>query len=448
MPARHSPFAELARAPQAVRIYRDLLGAVHLTPPALRERRRRRLAALLRHAFDTVPFYHRRFAEAGLRPEDIGEEEGLARLPLTSKEELRVLPLSEVISSRVRPEQLAPHTTSGSTGTPFTFYRTPETHLFHVLAHLRPMVLLGMTWRDRLLSLGRLAYLVDTWPQRLGLLPTVILSPLAPLPRQLEVLSRFRPTVLAAYPSGVRALATAVLEGRMPRPRPRLLFTGGEHTDEATRGLLERAFGVPPLSLYGMLEVARIGWQCRPGSPFHTSDDYLILEIVRDGRPVREGEVGELVVTHLTKTDMPWIRYRTGDLVRRVPRACGCTHALGQIDLVGGRVSEVLLLPDGTLRSALRVTSTIHRVTGILQYQLRQEEVGAVVLRVVAGPGFDADTPLRLRRAFEPLLPGMTVRVEQVAEIPRTPGGKAAYVHVAPAVREKIAGIGAKVLRP
>ncbi len=239
----------------------------------------------------------------------------------------------------------------------------------------------GVRWRDRLLFIGLGAVFERTWPQRLGILPARVVSAMAPMTDQVETLATFRPTVLACYPSAARALAAELLRQRLSAPPIRLIFSSGEMLNEHTSDLITRVFRVAPLSTYATLEIGNIGWQCRPGGAFHTGDDAVIVEIVRDGAPAPDGATGEVVVTALTRRDMPFIRYRTGDLARRVPRSCDCRHAFGRIELVGGRISEVLILPDGSTRSALAATASVHRVPGILHFQLRQDR--ADTLRVL-----------------------------------------------------------------
>ena len=422
----------------AARLYRDLLTAAQLSPSALAQLRRRRLAATVRHAYATVPYYRHLFDRAGMKPGDVRSEEDLAGLPITSKEVLRQLPREEIVSSAVPLERFRGYTTSGSTGVPFTHYKTMDDRLRHLMTVYRVMVLLGLRWTDRLVSIGEIFYARGTPVQRLGLLQTEVLHPLEPFERQIELLRAFRPTVLVIHPSAARALGLALLERNIILPPVRLVFTTSELLDRPTADLIGHVFGTAPRSVYGMSEVGRLGWQCRPGGLHHLSDDFVIAEVVQGEKRVPDGETGELVITNLIYRDMPYIRYRTGDLVRKVPRACTCTHSFGQIELIGGRVSELLVMPDGTVRPPLFITSHIHQIPGIVQYQLRQEHVETVTIQVVTGVGYDEGAGDRLRREVEAILPGVRVVIERVLEIPRTPGGKHRYVAVSPEVRARI----------
>jgi phenylacetate-CoA ligase len=417
-------------------MYLELARALRLDRPALEELRTRRLRQVVRHAYDTVPYYRRLFDRAGVSPGSIQAPADLTRLPLTSKNDLRALPADQIVSTAAQ-RPLVPRMTSGSSGEPFQFYRSAEQQVNHLMVVYRSMRVNGLRWRDRLLCIGQTFYPWGTWPQKIGILPTRYVSPLSPVEMQLDALRRFRPTVLITYPSVARALASALVERGLPPPPLRRVFTVAEMLDAPTSDLIERVFGRRPLSLYGAYELARIGWQCTPFGPFHTADDLLVIEVLRDGRPVEDGETGELAITHLTNHEMPLIRYRLGDLGRRVPRSCACTHAFEQIELTEGRVSEVLALPDGTQRSPLRAAFAVHTLPGVVHFQLHHEHAGEIIVRVVAGPGYQDDTTTRLVRTLESLLPGMRVTVEQVGEIPRTAAGKLPYIVIAPELRTR-----------
>jgi len=423
------------RSARAIRIARDLRAALFLSPNDLATLRRRRLIETITHAYQAVPYYRRLLGAAGVSPGDIRTENDLLRVPVTPSDALRSLPSEDLVSSRVRPQELRRHVTSGSTGTPFVFYRTADSELQRILGSYRVLLSNGVRWRDRLLFIGLNAVFEGRWLQRLGLLPARVLSALTPIEVQVETLRTFRPTVLACYPSSARALAAALLRSRADVPPIRLIFTSGETLDQHTADVVTRVFGVSPQSTYGCLEVGNLGWQCGPEGPFHTGDDVVILEILREGTPVQAGQVGEVVVTSLVRRDMPFIRYSTGDLARPVPRSCACRHAFGQIEPVGGRVSEVLVLPDGSLRSALSVTACVHRVPGVLHFQLQQDRVDHLRILVVAADPLPPAAIAKLRAELSPLLPGVAIVIEEVSDIRRGSGGKLPYVLVSPALR-------------
>jgi len=120
------------------------------------------------------------------------------------------------------------------------------------------------------------------------------------------------------------------------------------------------------------------------GGRLHVCDDAAIVEILRNGEPVKEGEQGEVVVTGLFSKTMPFIRYRTGDLATRGPDSCPCGQPFSTLDAVLGRTADYLHLPDGR---SVHPSSVIdpameYEDAWIDQHQLVQTALDCIVLRV------------------------------------------------------------------
>ena len=75
-------------------------------------------------------------------------------------------------------------------------------------------------------------------------------------------------------------------------------------------------------------------------------EDHFLPEIVdpASGEPVTGGELGELVLTTLTKEAQPVIRYRTGDITRFLPGPCACGRTTRRIDRLQGRADDMLII--------------------------------------------------------------------------------------------------------
>jgi phenylacetate-coenzyme A ligase PaaK-like adenylate-forming protein len=113
---------------------------------------------------------------------------------------------------------------------------------------------------------------------------------------------------------------------------------------------IEAGFGVPFRNLYGTNELGVMAASC--GQSLHVLDDMFVVEIMTDGRPVADGEVGEIVVTDLHNSAMPLIRYRMGDVGRILPGPCACGRHTQRLDVLG-RVQEMLETPQGPLPAAI-----------------------------------------------------------------------------------------------
>jgi len=238
----------------------------------------------------------------------------------------------------------------------------------------------------------------------------------------------FRPQILRGYPSRLVLLARAInsLPARM---RLRAILTGGELLSEEYRCYLEDTFACKVYDWYNMWENVATALQCERGT-YHVVPELSHVEILRNGRPCKSGEVGEIVGTHLGNYSMPLIRYNMNDLASPIESACLCGRNTQPITLIGGRGRDIIVTPRGyvVLQNAL-ISSKIDPplpVEGLQFYQDRKEEV---VVRIVRGNGYTEDDTRRLIAEIDQIFDGaVTLRWEYVEEIPRTPSGKYPYV--------------------
>ncbi|MCL2125336.1 MAG: phenylacetate--CoA ligase family protein [Oscillospiraceae bacterium] len=121
-----------------------------------------------------------------------------------------------------------------------------------------------------------------------------------------------------------------------------------------TAGSLARSladsWGCDVYSHYGMIESGLGGGvECAAHAGYHMREADLLFEVVDpvSGKPVADGEYGELVFTTLTRRGMPLIRYRTDDISRVIPEPCPCGSVLRRFEPVGGRYGDMIRLGEG-----------------------------------------------------------------------------------------------------
>jgi phenylacetate-CoA ligase len=177
--------------------------------------------------------------------------------------------------------------------------------------------------------------------------------------------------------------------------------------------------------MYGSHEFKLIAWECRETGGLHVSDDSVVLEVLRDGRPAAPGETGEVVATALHSFAMPFLRYRLADVVTRGATACPCGAPFSTIAAIRGRMLDYFPLPDGRLIHPYELVLPLVRHPWVRQYQLLQERPDRVVLQVVAAPHpSPAELAEAERDARERLGPGVELVLALVSEIALQPNGK------------------------
>lgn len=279
-----------------------------------------------------------------------------------------------------------------------------------------------MRWRDRHVALKEPGDTYhegkDRWFQRLGFLRVThfdLYRDPAEVAKEIEPLA---PDVLRGPPSALDGLAHVLAPGRL---RPRLVFTTGERLAPKVRARLREAFGVEPHDCYGATECGCLGWRCPRCGCFHVNADRAIVEVTDDdGRPVPDGESGNVLVTNLFSRAMPILRYALGDRARHA--APDCPHARGaeSIGALEGRTVELIRLPNGRIASPYELMPD--ELPGIRASAAVQAGPDELRILVVPDPGFSEE---RMRRfcdeAVECLDRTMRVTYELVDALPGTP---------------------------
>ena len=181
--------------------------------------------------------------------------------------------------------------------------------------------------------------------ERLGC--TVVPASSGNTPRQAQLLEDLGAEILCCTPSYALTIADHVEDAARLHLRAGLF--GAEPWTEQIRGVIEDALNLTALDIYGLSEVGGPGVssECIEGlHGAHVNEDHFLVEAVDPdtGRPVDEGEVGELVFTTLTKEALPLLRYRTGDLASLSHEPCACGRTFVRMSRVLGRTDDMLII--------------------------------------------------------------------------------------------------------
>jgi phenylacetate-CoA ligase len=311
-----------------------------------------RLEATLSRVHRNVPFYRERFDRLGFDPEGLRGLGDLAALPFTTKEDLRLahpyglfaVPLRDVVRL---------HASSGTTGQPTVvgYTRNDLKTWADLVARL---LVAGGVGRDDVVQVAfnyglfTGAFGLHAGAERLGC--SVIPASSGQTRKQLSVMQDYRTTALVSTPSYALQIADTMVELGLDRNALALrhgLF-GAEPWSEGLRHELEERLGITATDNYGLSEVMGPGvaGECLARGGLHLAEDHFLVEVVHPETlaPVARGELGELVITTLTREAFPLIRYRTRDLTRLLPGECGCGRTLGRMARVAGRTDDLLIV--------------------------------------------------------------------------------------------------------
>ncbi len=309
-----------------------------------------RLKTTLRRVYDNVPHYRTRLDAAGIAPVDVMSLDDLARLPFTTKDDLRenypfgmfAVPMAEVV--RV-------HASSGTTGKPTVVGYTRGDIATWAGLMARSIRAAGGGADDIVHN----AYGYGLFTGGLGFHYGAEALGAAVVPagggfteRQVQLIRDFRPTIIAATPSYLLTIADEFArQGLDARASSlRIAICGAEPWSEAMRAEIETRMGIAAFDHYGLSEMIGPGvaQECRDAVGGLTLwEDHFYPEIIdpETGAVLPDRAAGELVLTSLTKEAMPLIRYRTRDLTRLLP---GIGRAMRRIERVKGRSDDMLII--------------------------------------------------------------------------------------------------------
>jgi phenylacetate-CoA ligase len=385
--------------------------------------RDRRLRRMVAHAYARVPYYRRLFDGAGVPPEEIRTAADLARLPITSKSDLRRLPAEDLVARGTDIARCLHPRSSGTSGEPFTVYWDAGGFCAFLALTVRALRMAGVRPTDTLMVVGPGYYPEGLLVQRLGIGAVTNVSPLQEPAAIADVMDEVRPEAVHAYASVLKSLLGHVRATGRALHRPRVIVSSADYLDEATRRECREVLGVAPVQMYGAAETGRIGNECGLRDGIHVFTDFVVPEFV----PV-EGD-GELrarrvVLTCLSNFTMPFIRYDQGDLAELVDGTCECGRAFPRIRLVAARASDVVRLPNGATVSALRLGGPLWETPGVDAFKIVQESASRLVVRIVKKEGCGEGGIETARERVAAFLPGMRVDVELVGSIAPDRSGK------------------------
>lgn len=311
-----------------------------------------RLKNLVERVYTNVPFYRDTLDKMGVKPSDIRSLADIAKLPFTTKDDLRdtypygllAVPQSEIVEI---------HMSSGTTGTPVVDAYTRRDMDDWSEGMARTLSGAGATRNDTIqnaygygLFTGGLGSHYGS--QRIG--ATVIPASSGNTEKQLMLIRDFKTSIITCTPSYALYLAERARElGIDPTALGvRSGCFGAEPWSENMRKEIEKVWGLKAYDIYGLTEITGPGvaFECEAQCGMHVNEDLWYPEIIdpATGAVLPEGEKGELVITTITKEGTPLLRYRTRDITFIMKEVCGCGRTTRRIHRLFGRTDDLLII--------------------------------------------------------------------------------------------------------
>ncbi|TDP58512.1 phenylacetate--CoA ligase family protein [Aminicella lysinilytica] len=310
-----------------------------------------RLVRTVKHVYDHVEYYRNKMKAIGLEPGDIKSTEDLYKLPFMSKDDLReaypygllAMPLKDCV--RIQ-------STSGTTGKRVVaFYTQNDIDMWDECC-ARALVAAGATPEDVVhvsygygLFTGGAGF--NGGSHKLGSLTLPMSS--GNTDRQIQFMTDLHSTILCCTPSYAAYLTETICErGLQDQINLKAGIFGAEAWSEEMRHDIEDKLGIKAYDIYGLTEISGPGvsYECQEQDGMHINEDNFIAETIdpKTGKPVPDGEKGELVFTSITKEAFPLIRYRTKDICILNNEPCACGRTFKRMSKPLGRSDDMLIV--------------------------------------------------------------------------------------------------------
>jgi phenylacetate-CoA ligase len=376
-----------------------------------------RLEKFLNYVVRTVPYYNSHSTRKCLQD-----------FPIINKKMLKER-YDAFLSTAYSTKSLYRGQTSGSYGTPFTFYFTKEKKARKTaeIIHYNNMAGFKLGMNHAHIALRSKS------PFELLLQNQMIIKPVGMGYEWSEhvwnIFKKKNLKVIIGYTSALLMLAEWLQTREKSDPyRPKVVIAIAEPLGLERRLYLEEQFGSPVISRYACTEAGLIAQERIDDRRFYVNNATHILEVVAldDEKPVLPGETGRLLITDLYSHAIPLIRYDIGDIVTLSADPLN-EHRVTVLDSVEGRSVELITSADGKKISPIAIDDVFDGLVDINRFQFIQKSKNNYVVKLLAKPTQDRDACI-VTRLYSILGESVEIKFEYVDDLPTLPSGKRPYV--------------------
>jgi phenylacetate-CoA ligase len=335
--------------------YSELLKTQYYSKPELQNYQENKLKAIVKHAYENVPFYHELYKKNNIHPSDIRKIEDLKKLPIIDKKQLMQTDPPNYFS-KLPSKQIRPGMTSGTTGTRMKIGHDVHTRSYAWAAYWRWYNWMGLNHGVRKVRVWGLPRVNVPFRKQISKKIQNFMSNQITLnghkmnkdimKEHIEEINRFKPKHIHGYSSALRILADLIDENNMEVPKM-VVSTTAEPLSDEDRQVLMDVFQNGVYDQYGCGEANSLAFECDHHNGLHVNSEHVIIECLND--EMIQTDIGNNIITNLDNRYMPIIRYKVGDVIELNDEDCSCGRSHPLIKKIHGRVTEYLRLSNGDL---------------------------------------------------------------------------------------------------
>ncbi|MHC4281069.1 MAG: phenylacetate--CoA ligase family protein, partial [Planctomycetota bacterium] len=404
----------------------------------LQKLQKQKLQHLLKHAYENVPYYKRILSEVGVIHGGRVILENFHKIPLLTKEVIRNEG-NNLYSRDYKKRHWYYNSSGGSTGEPVKFIQDRNYQswgmagrfYFNLIGNKEvgePELKLWGSERDILQGRDKVSTRLRRWIFNTELLNAYRMSN-EDMMKHIERCNQVKPKQIWAYTDSMYKLSRFVEIRQLSVHFPKSIICTTANLLPQARRYIEKTFGCKVLNQYGSREVGTIACECEIQEGLHIFTPLQKLEILNSkGQPVKDEEVGEIIITTLNNYSMPLIRYRIGDTGCFSNKMCSCGRGFPLLKEVTGRVFAHFLKKDGSVIHSQFFVALFFFKPWVREFKVVQKDYELIEILVALEQEVDqGDVEVITGKIKEVMGQNCKVEFKFVDEVPPTDSGKYLY---------------------
>lgn len=431
------PLSDISLGTSVMKYYHWLQKTQWWSPEQLQELQNVKLRALVKHAFENVPYYQSIFKERGLTYKDIQTIEDLHKLPILTKSDIRQS-FKDILAKDFKRWKPILNSSGGSTGEPLKYYITKDLASISWAGKFRGYSWAGYRIGDKHLKFGGSSLVPEEAPSIVKALRNKLERNLnvsalsmnkAKYDEFIKIIRKYKPDFLNSYASSIYHFSEYCKNNNIDDIGFKAIFSTAEVLLPRFRTAVESQFQCKVFDQYGAYDGGGQALECHEHQGFHISVEKAIMEIVNErGKSLPAGKSGSIIVTDLHNYAMPFLRYEVGDIGMLANEPCTCGRSLPLLKALEGRTTDIIRLSNGITITGVLITSIFAELP-VKQFQVVQETKDKLLVKIVKDDAYsDIDTGYITRVLSHHAGKEIDIQLEFCDKIPVGKNSKYRYV--------------------
>jgi phenylacetate-CoA ligase len=427
------PLSDIALGQSVSKHFKFLQKSQWWSESELKEYQNEKLRALIKHAYENVPYYTELFDSLNLTPSDINTTDDLVKLPILTKEIVREnFKNGKIIAKNIPTKKMILTGSSGSTGEPLQYYITKDAYSMNIVSNLRGWYWMGYRLGDSYAKLSQNPRNSNTKKiqDKINNCYYLLVQQLTDenFSKIVKDIQNYKPKFVRGYPDPLLFLANYINKNNICLPSIFAVNTTGNILFPENRKIIENTFKCKVFDSYSCEGGANV-FECETHKCYHSSMEYAITEIISNGHEVNSGEKGRVITTDLINYAVPFIRYDTQDYVTKSKEKCSCGRNLLPIEKIDGRDSDILITPKGKYLIVHNFTGYFEWIDSVEQFQIRQDKIDEFDIILIVNSKYTHEIERKIFKYWEEYInENVKIEINVVDDIPLTKSGKRRFL--------------------